>query len=79
MAYAEGLARRIRESLSDQPDLVEKEMFGGTGFMAQGNMVCGVLNDSLIVRVGPERYPEALAQPHTKEFDFTGRPMAGWV
>ncbi len=79
MAYDEGLAQRIRESLRDQPDLVEIKMFGGIGFMAQGNMVCGVLNDSLIVRVGPERYPEALAQPHTREFDFTGRPMAGWV
>ena len=79
MAYDEGLAQRIRESLADQPDLEEKEMFGGIGFMAQGNMVCGVLNDSLIVRVGPERYSEALTQPHTKEFDFTGRPMTGWV
>ena len=79
MAYDEGLAQRIRESLRDQPDLSEIKMFGGIGFMAQGNMVCGVLNDSLIVRVGPDRYPKALAQPHTREFDFTGRPMAGWV
>ena len=60
MAYDEGLAQRIRESLGDQPDLSEIQMFGGIGFMARGNMVCGVLNDSLIVRVGPERYPEAL-------------------
>ena len=79
MAYDEGLAQRIRENLIGQSDLVEKQMFGGIGFMAQGNMVCGVLHDSLIVRVGPDRYSEALAQPHTKEFDFTGRPMAGWV
>ncbi len=79
MAYDERLAQRIRESLSDHPDLLEKQMFGGIGFMAQGNMVCGVLHNSLIVRVGPDRYPEALAQPHTKEFDFTGRPMTGWV
>ena len=63
MAYDEGLAQRIRESLRDQPDLSEIKMFGGIGFMAQGNMVCGVLNESLIVRVGPERYPEALHDP----------------
>ena len=79
MAYDEGLAQRIRENLTGQPDLIEKQMFGGIGFMTQGNMICGVLNDSLIVRVGPDRYPEALAQAHTKEFDFTGRPMTGWV
>ena len=41
MAYDEGLAQRIRENLTGQSDLVEKQMFGGIGFMAQGNMVCG--------------------------------------
>ena len=79
MAYDEGLAQRVREGLSDQPDLVEKKMFGGVGFMAYGNMACGVLNDSLIVRVGPAHYQEALSQPYTKEFDITGRAMTGWV
>jgi TfoX/Sxy family transcriptional regulator of competence genes len=79
MAYDEGLAQRIREVLGDLPGLVEKKMFGGVGFMVQGNMACGVNKNDLIVRVGPERYQEALAQPHAREFDMTGRPMTGWV
>ena len=54
-------------------------MFGGVGFMLQGNMACGVNGADLIVRVGPERYESALAEPHTKLFDMTGRPMKGWV
>ena len=33
MAYDEGLAQRVREALAEQPELVEKEMFGGVGFM----------------------------------------------
>jgi hypothetical protein len=33
----------------------------------------------LIVRVGPEQYESALAEPHTRPFDMTGRPMKGWV
>lgn len=33
MAYDEGLAQRIREALTDQPNLVERKMFGGIGFM----------------------------------------------
>ena len=78
MAYDEGLAQRVRESLIPR-DLEEKKMFGGIGFLTGGNMVCGVLNDSLIVRVGPEHYQETLARPHTREFDFTGRAMTGWV
>jgi TfoX/Sxy family transcriptional regulator of competence genes len=79
MAYDEGLARRIREALGELPGLVEKKMFGGIGFMVQGNMACGVNKDDLIVRVGAERYEEALASPHTRPFDMTGRPMKGWV
>ena len=79
MAYDEGLAQRIREVLDDLPALVEKKMFGGVGFMVQGNMACGVNGSDLIVRVGPERYEEALTQPYARVFDFTGRPMKGWV
>jgi TfoX/Sxy family transcriptional regulator of competence genes len=79
MAYDEGLAQRVREILGDAPNLVEKKMFGGVGYMVQGNMACGILRDQLIVRVGPERYQEALAQPHAGLFDTTGRPMKGWV
>jgi TfoX/Sxy family transcriptional regulator of competence genes len=79
MAYDEGLAQRTREALGELPGLVEKKMFGGVGFMVQGNMACGVNKDDLIVRVGAERYEEALAKPHTRPFDMTGRPMKGWV
>ena len=79
MAYDEGLAQRIREALGELPGLVEKRMFGGVGFMVQGNMACGVNKDDLIVRVGAEQYAEALAKPHTRPFDMTGRPMKRWV
>jgi TfoX/Sxy family transcriptional regulator of competence genes len=79
MAYDEGLAQRIREVLGERPGLVEKKMFGGLGFMVQGNMACGVHKDKLIVRVGPEKHQEALARPYARPFDITGRPMKGWV
>ena len=79
MAYDEGLVQRIQEMLGDLPDLTEKKMFGGVGFLVHGNMACGVNKDDLIVRVGPDRYEEDLAQPHARPFDFTGRPMQGWV
>jgi len=79
MAYDEGLAQRIRKVLGEQPELIEKKMFGGIGFLVHGNMACGVHKDALIVRVGPEGYQEALARPHTRPFDITGRPMTGWV
>lgn len=79
MAYDEGLAQRVRDVLEGHPTLVEKKMFGGVGFMLQGNMACGVNGDDLIVRVGPAGYDEAVVRPHARPFDFTGRPMKGWV
>jgi hypothetical protein len=79
MAYNEALATKLRQLLDNQPDLVEKKMFGGVGFMLQGNMACGVNKDDLIVRVGPDNYETAVIRPHVRPFDFTGRPMKGWV
>lgn len=79
MAYDEGLAQRIRETLDGHPGLIEKKMFGGVGYMLFGNMACGVINDDLIVRVGPDAYEDALQQPGARVFDMTGRPMKGWV
>ena len=79
MAFDEGLAQRVREILEEKQGFEEKKMFGGICFMLQGNMACGVLKDDLIVRVGPEKYEEFLKLPHSRKFDFTGKPMKGWV
>ena len=79
MPYDEMLALRIRAAIGPLPHLEEKKMFGGVGFMLNGNMACGVHKNDLIVRVGPEKHAEALSRPHTRVFDMTGRPMAGWI
>ncbi|MFJ5548019.1 TfoX/Sxy family protein [Streptomyces sp. NPDC093225] len=79
MAYDEGLAERIRERLGQGGAVVEKRMFGCLVFLYHGNMAVGVTGDDLMVRVGPEAAPDALARPGARIFDFTGRPMRGWV
>ena len=79
MAYDENLGLRISEILADVRGLEEKKMFGGVGFLVNGNMACGVHKDSLIVRVGPDNYQAALGKEHAGVFDMTGRPMTGWV
>ncbi len=81
MAYDEILAKRVDTVLEEinPPNLIDKKMFGGIGFMVQGNLACGVYQDSLIVRVGPEKYDDSFPHPGVKEFDITGRPMTGWV
>ena len=79
MAYNEQLAERIGEILEGRPEVSERKMFGGLAFMVNGNMCCGIVRDELMVRVGPDGHDEALAQPHAKPMDFTGRPMKGMV
>jgi len=79
MPYDQALARRVRRALADHPAVDEKKMFGGLAFMLAGHMCCGVVNDDLMVRVGPAQYEQALAQPYARPMDFTGRPMKGMV
>ena len=79
MAYDLKLAERIRSELDGIP-FVERKMFGGVGFLLNGNMACGVVNkNDLIVRVYPEKHSALLKKPHAKPFDLTGRPMKGWL
>ena len=81
-AIDEGLAQRVRESLfnlADFADASERKMFGSLVFMVNGHMTCGVDGEGLMLRVGADRYEEALALPYAAEMDFTGRPMKGFL
>lgn len=80
MAYDEDVAHRVRAALAAADvDPVEREMFGGLAFMVRGHMTVGIIGDRLMVRVGREGHDDALDRPHTREMDFTGRPMTGLV
>ena len=79
MAFDRDLAERIRERLARIKNVEEKKMFGGIGFLLNGNMLVGVWKDSLIVRLGPVEGGAALREPHVGVFDITGRAMKGWV
>jgi TfoX/Sxy family transcriptional regulator of competence genes len=79
VAFDENLAARIRDALARKRGVEEKKIFGGVGFLLNGNMLVGVWKDSLIVRLGPDNYDDAFLEPHVREFDITGRPMKGWV
>ena len=74
MAYNEKLAECIRAMVGDSAGLTERKMFGGIAFMLNGNMFCGITRDDLMVRVGPDRFDDAIASPGARLMDFTGRP-----
>jgi TfoX/Sxy family transcriptional regulator of competence genes len=74
VAFDEALADRVREALGSRAAVSERRMFGGIAFMIEGNMCCGVIGEDLMVRLG-EDAERALAEPHTRPMDFTGKPM----
>ena len=47
--------------------------------MLGGNMCCGIVRDDLVVRVDPDSYEKALARPHARPMDFTGRALKSMV
>lgn len=79
MAYDEQLAARVRALMKGRGPLQEKKMFGGLAYMFKGKMCFGIVNDDLVVRVGPDGHDRALKERHTRPMDFTGRPMKGYI
>lgn len=80
VTYSEELAERVRDVLAERArDVVEIPMFGGLCFTLKGHMAVGIVDDDLMVRVGPDLYHDALTRPNVREMDFTGRAMKGMV
>ena len=79
MAYDQALAARIRSHLAHRRGVTEKQMFGGTGFMLQGNMAVGVHKDALLVRLDPAQQQSALGEPHTRPFVMGSRAAKGFL
>lgn len=79
MAYSESLADRIRVALGPAARVTEIKMFGGLCFMVRGHMMCGVIGDELMLRVGTDGFKTALELKHTRPMDFTGRPSTGMI
>lgn len=77
MAFDERLAARIRSQLGKKKGLTEKKLFGGIGFLLNGNLACAVSKEEMLVRVKPESTEDMLGKKHTRVFGT--RPMKGWI
>ena len=79
MAYDEQLAARVRR-IFDTRNIAfdEKRMMGGLCFMVDGKMCVGVEKRSLMVRLDPDIYDNALGRKGCVPMDFTGKPMRGF-
>ncbi len=79
MAYDEKLAIRIRERISDLPNIEEKEMMGGLVFMYNDKMCVGIIKDELMCRIDPALHDAEVEKNGCRTMDFTNRPMKGYI
>ena len=79
MADEQDLAARVRTALADVSPIREVKMFGGTGFMLNGNLTLAASKRGLLARVGKERQSDALARPGARPMVMRGRTMEGYI
>ena len=77
--YDPGLAERLTEIMGGMLEMDVTYMFGGYGYLMNGNMCVGVWNDQLVIRIGVETAAAIADEPFVKDMDLTGRPMKGWA
>lgn len=78
----QGLSERVRGMLANTSNVVEKKMFGSMGFMVNGKLCLGAgdhKDHQMLVRVGPNRYEEAIQRKGAKPAKMRGREMKGYV
>ena len=79
MAYDEDLADRIRELITTTHAVTEQKMFGGIGFMLNGNMLVAASDRGLLARVGEHAQETALEQAGARLMMMKGRAFPGYV
>ena len=83
--YSEFLAERVKQRLASKGLTEIKKMMGGLVFMVNHKMCVGVDKDRktgedrLMVRIGNAPYDKLLFKKGSREMDFTGKVMRGFL
>jgi TfoX/Sxy family transcriptional regulator of competence genes len=73
------LAESVRAALAGTGNIREVKMFGGIGFMLNGNLAAATSRRGLLLRVGKDGQAEVLAQSGARPMIMRGRTMEGYV
>lgn len=80
MSADDDLPAHVRAALVNAPGAIrEVKMFGGIGFMLDGNMISAASKRGLLVRVGKDRQQDALKRPGARAMEMRGRTMEGYI
>ena len=77
---SDALAKRIRVIVARRPEITEKKVIGGIGFMFGGNLAVATnTRGELLVRIDPAKAASALARPGAFQAMMGQREMTGYV
>lgn len=79
MSSEDDLVGLVRAALSGAGTIREVKMFGGIGFMLDGNMIAAPSKRGLLVRVGKDGQRDALKRPGARPMEMRGRIMEGYI
>jgi TfoX/Sxy family transcriptional regulator of competence genes len=79
MTAEKKLVADVRAHFAAAAAIGEVRMFGGIGFLLNGNMVAAVSKRGLLLRVGKDGYHDALGRPGARPMEMRGRPVEGYV
>ena len=80
MPYDLDMAARIRVLVAHEQGVTEKRMFGGVGFLINGNVsVSASGRGGMMLRCDPATSDEHVASPHVARMVMQGREMNGWL
>ena len=79
MTDDQNLVASVRAALVGSGEIREVKMFGGIGFMLNGNMVAAASRRGLLLRVGKGRQDETLAHSGARPMVMRGRTVEGYV
>jgi TfoX/Sxy family transcriptional regulator of competence genes len=82
MAYNLERTKQVRQRLAHIANVEEKKMFGSVGFIVNGKLCIGVGDHTdhvMMVRVGPDKYEEALKRSGSHPAIMRGREMKGYI
>jgi TfoX/Sxy family transcriptional regulator of competence genes len=78
VSVEEQLLKRVRAAFADTT-VREVKMFGGIGFMLQGNMVVAASSRGLLVRLDEAQYQQALERPGAAPMVMRGRALKSYI
>jgi len=79
MGYNLDLEDKIDRLKDRIGEITKRKMFGGIGYLVNGNMCFGIYKESLVLRTSSEKAEELMKSEYITPFDITGRQMKGWV